>query len=80
MQTLANTKPKILAYLRISTDKQDLNNQRLAILNYAHKNKLKVNDFIEVQTSSHNSFKERMIDTLLKRLKADDTLIVSELS
>jgi len=74
------TKPKILAYLRVSTDKQDLNNQRLAILNYAHKNKFKVKDFIEVQTSSRNSFKERMIDTLLERLKADDTLIVSELS
>jgi len=80
MQTLANTKPKILAYLRVSTDKQDLNNQRLAILSYAHKNKLKVKDFIEVQTSSRNSFKERMIDTLLERLKPDDTLIVSELS
>jgi len=57
MQTLANTKPKILAYLRVSTDKQDLNNQRLAILSYAHKNKLKVKDFIEVQTSSRNSFR-----------------------
>jgi len=74
------TKPKILAYLRVSTDKQDLNNQRLAILSYAHKNKFKVKDFIEVQTSSRNSFKERMIDTLLEQLTPDDTLIVSELS
>lgn len=70
--------PKILAYLRISTDKQDLNNQRLAILNCAHKNKLKVKDFIEVQISSRNSFKERIIDALLKRLKPKNTLIVSK--
>ena len=80
MQTLANTKPKILAYLRVSTDKQDLNNQRLAILSYAHKNKLKVKDFIEVQTSSRSTFKERMLDELLANLTAGDTLIVSELS
>lgn len=77
---MQKTKPKILAYLRVSTDKQDLNNQRLAILSYAHKNKFKVKDFIEVQTSSRNSFKERMIDTLLEQLTPDDTLIVSELS
>jgi len=76
MQTSTNTKPKILAYLRVSTDKQDLNSQRLAILNYAHRNKLKVKDFIEAQTSSRSSFKERMIDTLLEQLKPEDTLIV----
>jgi len=80
MQTLANIKPKILAYLRISTDKQELDTQRLAILEYAHKHKLKIKKFIEVQTSSRSTFKERMLDELLANLTAGDTLIVSELS
>ena len=73
-------KMQILAYIRVSTDKQDLNNQRLSILDYAHKHNLKVTDFIEVQTSSRDTFKERMIDVLFERLKSGDTLIVSELS
>jgi len=69
-----------LAYIRVSTDKQDLNNQRFAILDYAHKHNFKVTDFIEVQTSSRDTFKERMIDVLFERLNNGDTLIVSELS
>ena len=77
---MQKTKPKVLAYLRISTDKQDLDTQRLTILEYAHTHKLKIKKFIEVQTSSRSSFKERMLDELLANLTAGDTLIVSELS
>ena len=69
-----------LAYIRVSTDKQDLANQRLAILQYAHKHKLKVAEFIEAQVSSRKTTKERKIDFLLEKLVAGDTLIVSELS
>lgn len=71
---------KILAYLRVSTNKQDLEKQRYSILQYAHKNKLKVKEFIEVQISSRRSTKERKLDALFEKLKAGDALIVSELS
>lgn len=71
---------KILAYLRVSTNKQDLEKQRYSILQYAHKNKLKVKEFIEVQISSRRSTKERKLDALFEKLKTGDTLIVSELS
>lgn len=43
---------KIIAYLRASTDKQDLNNQNLEILEYARKNHLEINDFIEITHST----------------------------
>ena len=33
---------KIIAYIRTSTDKQELNNQKLTILEYAQKNNLKI--------------------------------------
>jgi DNA invertase Pin-like site-specific DNA recombinase len=71
---------RTLAYLRISTDKQELDNQRLAILNYAQQHKIKINEFIEVQASSRKSTKERLLDLLFEKLADGNTLVVSELS
>jgi DNA invertase Pin-like site-specific DNA recombinase len=71
---------KIIAYLRASTDKQDLNNQKLEILEYARKNHLEVNDFIQVTISSTKTSKDRRIDEMLLALNGADTLIVTELS
>jgi DNA invertase Pin-like site-specific DNA recombinase len=71
---------KTVAYIRVSTDKQDLNNQRLEILEYARKQDLKVNDYIEVAISSRKTAKQRRIDELLEKLNDSDTVIVTELS
>ena len=71
---------KTVAYIRISTDRQDLNNQKLEILEHARKKDIKVNDFIEVAISSRKTSKQRRIDELLTKLSDLDTLIVTELS
>lgn len=71
---------KTIAYLRVSTDKQSLDNQRLTILDYAHKQGITIDDFVRVQVSSQKSIKKRKIDELLEQLNAGDMLIVSELS
>lgn len=71
---------KILAYLRTSTDKQDLNNQRLEILEYARRNDLHIDDFIEISISSRKSRKARRIEELLENLNPEDTLVVTEMS
>ncbi len=71
---------KTIAYLRVSTDKQDLKNQKLAVHDYCHKNKIKITKFIGVNMSSRKSTKERRIDEILNQLKPKDRLIVSELS
>ena len=71
---------KTLAYLRTSTDKQDLNNQRLEILEYARQNEIHIDDFIEISISSRKTRRARRIDELLQNLYPDDTLIVTELS
>jgi putative DNA-invertase from lambdoid prophage Rac len=71
---------KTIAYIRVSTDKQDVNNQRLEILDYARKNDIKVDDFIEIEVSSRKSQKDRRIEELINRLNPGDILIVSELS
>jgi len=71
---------KILAYLRTSTDKQDLDNQRLQILEYARTHQLTIEDFIAIRISSRKTSKERRLDELLERLVGGDTLLVTELS
>jgi len=71
---------KTLAYLRASTDKQETNNQKLEVLEFARKQDLKIDDFIELTMSSQKPSKQRRIDELINRLNPSDTLIVTELS
>lgn len=69
----------ICAYVRVSTEAQDCNNQRVAIYDYAHKHNLIINKFVEVYASSRKSLKERKTNVLTE-LEEGDTIIVSELS
>jgi DNA invertase Pin-like site-specific DNA recombinase len=69
-----------LAYLRVSKDTQDVTHQRLAILEFARRERLAEDDFLEVSVSSRRSLKERKVDLLRARLAPGDTVIVSELS
>ena len=71
---------KTIAYIRASTDKQDLNNQKLEIFEYTRKHKLEVNDFIQITISSRRTSKDRRIDEMISALDGADTLIVTELS
>ncbi len=71
---------KTVAYIRASTDKQDLNNQKLEILEYARQHSLTVDEFVEITISSRKTSKQRRIDELLGKLADSDTLIVTELS
>ena len=68
------------AYLRVSTDTQDLKSQKFEILNYCHRQKLRINKWLSIEISSKRSTKDRRIDELLALLKPGDRLIVSELS
>mgnify|MGYP003942546807 CR=1 FL=1 len=63
-----------IAYLRASTDKQDLNNQKLEILEYARQNNLTVDEFVEITSSSRKTSKQRRIDELAGKLADSDTL------
>lgn len=71
---------KTIAYLRVSKDTQDVNNQKLAILAFAQQQEIRVDHFIELTVSSRKSQKQRKISTLIQQLDDEDTLIVSELS
>jgi DNA invertase Pin-like site-specific DNA recombinase len=71
---------KIVGYIRISTDKQDFEKQRHLLLEYARKERLIIDEFIEVEVSSRKDTGARRIDELQDKLQKDDTLLVAELS
>jgi DNA invertase Pin-like site-specific DNA recombinase len=71
---------RTLAYLRTSTDKQDINYQKVEILEYAHRERIHIDDFIAISISSKRERRARRIDELLEKLADGDTLIVTELS
>lgn len=71
---------KIIGYVRISTDKQDLDSQRHLLLEYARKERLIIDEFIDVEISSRQDIEARRIDELQDKLQKGDTLLVAELS
>jgi len=71
---------KVIGYIRISTDKQDLDKQRHLLLEHARANRLMIDEFVEVEVSSRKGMGERRIDELLNKLHAGDMLLVAELS
>ena len=46
---------KTIAYLRVSTDQQDLNNQKHEIESYAKKQHMQIDDWVEVEISSRKN-------------------------
>ena len=71
---------KTVAYIRVSTSSQDLENQRLAILSYAQREKIIIDSFQEIVISSRKRDQKDHFDIVINTLNAGDTLIVSELS
>lgn len=70
-----------VGYLRVSTDKQSVNNQRLAIHEYCNRHKdMGVDDWLEVSASTRRTSTERKLDELLNRVQEGDTVLVAELS
>ena len=70
----------VIGYIRVSSDKQDLQKQEHLLLKYAQQHNLRINTFINIEISSRKGTKERRIDELLSRLNEGDILLVAELS
>lgn len=70
---------RAIGYLRVSTEKQDLENQKFGILDLANKNHWTV-EFVEEKVSGKVSYKDRELGKVIETLKDGDVLIVSELS
>lgn len=71
---------KTIGYLRISSDKQILDSQRHLLLEYAHRERIHIDSFIEVEISSRKNQTERRIDDIFQQLTKGDLLLVAEIS
>jgi len=71
---------KIIGYIRVSTDKQDLDTQRHLLLEYARRHRLIIDEFVDIEVSSRKSKADRRLDELSAKLQAGDLLLVAELS
>ena len=74
------TNKMIYGYIRVSTDKQTVENQRFEINQFAIKNNLVIEKWIEETISGTKEVDKRTLGKLLKKTKKDDILICSELS
>jgi DNA invertase Pin-like site-specific DNA recombinase len=70
----------VYAYIRVSTDKQSIENQRYEILKFADQKNIKIDAWTEETISGVKSIKNRSLGELLNKLNKNDMLIVSELS
>ena len=70
----------IYGYIRTSTDKQNNENQRFEIEQFAKNNSLRVDKWVQETISSRKNLDERKLGFLLKKIKQDDIIIASELS
>jgi DNA invertase Pin-like site-specific DNA recombinase len=70
----------IIGYLRVSSDKQDLEQQEHLLLKYAQQQGFAISEFVAVEISSRKTPKERRIEELMSKLYDGDMLLVAELS
>jgi len=72
--------PKTIAYLRVSTNDQDTEKNKLDVLKLAHEKDLGKVEFVEEIASGKITWKERKIHGIIEALGKGDHLIVPELS
>ncbi|MGB6092183.1 MAG: master DNA invertase Mpi family serine-type recombinase [Moheibacter sp.] len=70
----------IYGYIRVSSDKQTVENQRFEIDSFCKKQNIKVDKWIEETISGTQKLERRKLGKLLHKMKKDDVLICSELS
>ncbi len=67
-------------YIRVSTDKQTIENQRFEINNFCNRSGIKIDGWIEETISGTKNYNKRQLGKLLNKVQKDDLIICSELS
>jgi DNA invertase Pin-like site-specific DNA recombinase len=75
-----HTMPQVFAYLRVSTDAQDVANQRHGIVDYCAARGLHAPLFIDDTASGKTDWRQRPLGNMVKQANAADVLVVSEVS
>ncbi len=70
----------IIGYIRVSSTKQTLEHQRFEIEQFAKKNKIKIDKWVEETISSRKPLNKRKLGELLDKLTPKDIIIACEIS
>jgi len=70
----------VYGYIRVSTDKQSVDNQRFEIKKFCSKNNIIIDQWIEETISGTKLPEKRLLGSLLDNAKPNDLIICSELS
>lgn len=70
----------IYGYIRVSTDRQTVENQRYEIKNFCRENNIEVDKWISETISGAKEVNKRMLGKLLKGVRYGDIIICSEIS
>ena len=70
----------VYGYVRVSTDKQTVANQRFEIERFCLKNKISIDLWIEETISGSQTPEKRLLGSLLAEVKTNDLIVCSELS
>lgn len=70
----------VYGYIRVSSDKQTVENQRFEINKFCERENLTIDGWIEETISGTKAYNKRQLGALLKRIKKDDLIICAELS
>lgn len=73
-------KMTVFAYLRVSGDRQDVQNQKLGVLDYCNQNNLVPVVEIEDMSSGATAWKNRGIGEIIESSTAKDVIVVAEVS
>lgn len=71
---------KVLAYIYTSKDRQKNEIQKSEVYEYAQYKNLRINEFMQIQTSSTEGKIEENAKQIIKNLQSGDTLIVNEIT
>ncbi|WP_298740102.1 master DNA invertase Mpi family serine-type recombinase [uncultured Treponema sp.] len=67
-------------YIRVSTDKQTVENQRFEICNFCKRENLEIDGWIEETISGTKNYDKRKLGVLLNHVQSGDLIICAELS
>ena len=70
----------IYGYIRVSSDKQTVENQRFEINNFCSRESMSIDGWIEETISGTKNYSKRELGKLLNRVQKDDLIICAELS
>lgn len=70
----------VYGYIRVSTDKQTVENQRYEIMQFCQKESVTVDKWIEETISGTKNYNKRALGGVISNLQKDDVLICSEIS